>query len=91
GGIPPLFHAIGREEYFLIVNEKWQPINEEVLAIIGDQLSMSGKEIVWNDWRILKVNTSDLAAMASTKKLQEQLTAFESGMTICAIGTSSPE
>ncbi len=38
GGIPPVFHAIEREEYFLIVNENWQPVNEEVLNLVGDQI-----------------------------------------------------
>ncbi|HMG91838.1 MAG TPA: hypothetical protein VK589_17390 [Chryseolinea sp.] len=84
GGIPPVFHASDRDEYFLIVNEKWQPVNKEVLRLIGDQISITGKEIVWNDWRVLKVNTNDLAAMTSNKKIIEQLMAFESGMTICA-------
>jgi hypothetical protein len=84
GGIPPVFHANNRDEYFLIVNEKWQPVNEEVLGLIGDQISLTGKEIVWNDWRILKVNTSDLAEMASHKETIDLLMAFEEGMTICA-------
>jgi hypothetical protein len=91
GGIPPLFHASDREEYFLIVNEEWQPVNEEVLSIIGDQVSITGKEITWNDWKILKVNASDLSALASATKLKEQLIAFESGMTVCADTKASPE
>jgi hypothetical protein len=83
GGIPPVFHASEKEEYFLIVNENWQPVNEEVLNLVGDQIVITGKEIVWNDWRILKVNTADLRAMASSKRMTEQLVAFETGMTRC--------
>jgi len=83
GGIPPVFHASDRDEYFLIVNEKWQPVNNEALSLIGDQISITGKEIVWNDWRILKVNTTDLEAMASKKRIIHELMAFESGMTVC--------
>ena len=83
GGIPPVFHAGDREEYFLIVDEKWQPVNEDVLNLVGDQITIRGKEIVWNDWRILKVNEADLRKMASSKRLTEQLVAFESGMTGC--------
>lgn len=83
GGIPPVFHASDREEYFLIVNENWQQVNEDVLNLVGDQIMITGKEIVWNDWRILKVNTTDLRAMASNKQIREQLMAFETGMTRC--------
>jgi hypothetical protein len=83
GGIPPVFHASKKEEYFLIVNENWQPVNEEVLNLVGDQITITGKEIVWNDWRILKVNTADLRTMASSKRVTEQLMAFETGMTRC--------
>jgi hypothetical protein len=83
GGIPPVFHASEKEEYFLIVNENWQPVNEEVLNLVGDQITITGKEIVWNDWRILKVNTADLRTMASSKRVTEQLMAFETGMTRC--------
>jgi hypothetical protein len=83
GGIPPVFHVNNRDEYFLMVNENLQPINNEVLPLIGDQLSISGKEIVWNDWRILKVNTKDLIAMSSKRKIIDQVLAFETGMTKC--------
>jgi hypothetical protein len=83
GGIPPVFHARDREEYFLIVNENWQPVNEEVLNLVGDQIKIEGKEIIWNDWRILKVNTADLRGIASSKRVTEQLIAFENGMTMC--------
>ena len=82
GGIPPVLHASDREEYFLIVNENWQPVNEEVLNLVGDQITITGKEILWNDWKILKVNTADLRAVASSKRIKEQLMAFEYGMTM---------
>jgi len=90
GGIPPVFHASDKEEYFLILDEKGRPVNEEVLSLVGDQITITGKEIVWNDWKILKVNTTDLRTMASSKRITEQLVAFESGMTKCVSG-QSPE
>ena len=90
GGIPPVLHASDREEYFLIVNENWQPVNEEVLNLVGDQITITGKEIVWNDWKILKVNTADLRTVASGKRMTEQLVAFETGMTMCD-SRQSPE
>ena len=90
GGIPPVLHASDREEYFLIVNENWQPVNEEVLNLVGDQITITGKEIVWNDWKILKVNTAALRTMASGKRMTWQLMAFETGMTMCD-SRQSPE
>jgi len=91
GGIPPVFHANDRDDHFLIVNEKWQAVNEEVLGLIGDQILITGKEIVWNDWKILKVNTTELAAMVSNKRIINQMMALESGMTICVGQGPSPE
>ena len=83
GGIPPVLHATTPDEYFLIVNEKWQPANEDVLAIVGDHITVMGKEIIWNDWKILKVDTKQLATIAANKRLTEQVALFENGMTFC--------
>jgi hypothetical protein len=60
-----------------------EPVNKEVLSLIGDQITLSGQELVWNDWKILKVNSRDLNAITMSRKLTEQLVAFEEGMTTC--------
>ena len=83
GGMPPVFHSTDREEYFLIVNENGQPVNNEILGLVGDQISIRGKEMVWNDWKILKVNTRDLVAISSNKRKIEQVLAFETDITMC--------
>lgn len=83
GGIPPVLHASTSDEYFLIVNERWQPANEDVLALVGDQITLMGNEVIWNDWKILKVDTNELTTIAANKRVTEQLVLFESGMTFC--------
>jgi hypothetical protein len=83
GGIPPVFHATASGEYFLLVNEKGQPMKEDVLALVGDQITLTGTEIQWNDWKMLRVNTEALKGIAQNEKLTEQLLAFREGMTQC--------
>ena len=83
GGIPPLFHSAGSKEYLLLVNEASVPINQEVLGLTGDQITMQGDVILWNDWKILKVKEQTLKELAGQKKQREQLIAFENGITKC--------
>ena len=37
-----------------------------------------------NDWKILKVETKELTAVAANKRLTEQIGVFEGGMTFCS-------
>lgn len=83
GGIPPVLHADSPDDYFLIVNEKWEPVNEDVLDIVGDHIILTGKEITWNDWKILKIDSKDLRGVAATRRLTKQLASFGEGLTIC--------
>jgi hypothetical protein len=83
GGIPPVFHAADSGEYFLLLDEDGQAINQDVLALVGDQINLTGREINWNDWKILKVNPEDLKRIAQEKKLTEQLLAFGEGVAMC--------
>jgi len=88
GGIPAVLHDTSKEEYFLLVNELWEPLNDNVTSIVGDQITVTGKEVTWNDWKILEVNTKELRTIITNKRLTEQLISFESGMTFCADGRS---
>ena len=88
GGIPAVLHDTSKEEYFLLVNELWEPLNDNVTSIVGDQITVTGKEVTWNDWKILEVNTKELRTIIANKRLTEQLISFESGMTFCADGRS---
>ena len=88
GGIPAVLHDTSKEEYFLLVNELWEPLNDNITSIVGDQITVTGKEVTWNDWKILEVNTKELRTIITNKRLTEQLISFESGMTFCADGRS---
>lgn len=83
GGIPPVFHTSGSSDYFLLVDEASEPVNQDVLGIVGDQITLSGEEVLWNDWRILKINTTLVKELSKDKKQKEALLAFEKGMTQC--------
>jgi hypothetical protein len=83
GGIPPLFHSAGSMEYLLLVNEASVPLSQEVLGLTGDQITIHGDVILWNDWKILKVKEQTLKEIAQLKKQRDQLIAFENGITKC--------
>ena len=84
GGMPPVFHATNVGDYFLLVNEKGEPLNNEILDIVGDQITLKGKGLIWNDWKILEVKTKDLESITANHRLIEQLKSFENGMTFCS-------
>jgi hypothetical protein len=84
GGIPAVLHDTSNDENFLLVNELREPLNDYVASIVGDQVTVTGKEIAWNDWKILEVNTKELMTIIANRRLTKQLISFESGMTFCA-------
>ena len=83
GGIPAIFHA-ETGEYYLLVNEDSEPMRQEVLSLVGDNISLSGESITWNDWKLLKVSTKLMQEMSDQKSWKEKLTAFENGITQCS-------
>lgn len=82
GGIPPVFHA-GSGEYYYLLDENARPINTDLLALVGDQIALSGEAMTWNDWKVLKLNINDVKNMGYTKQLKQTLIAFERGITQC--------
>lgn len=83
GGIPPVFHATGSTDYLILVDENFEPLNERILPEVGDEITLSGEVIVWDDWKILKVADESINGIESQRKLEEMLTAFNKGMTQC--------
>ena len=81
-----MLHDTSNDEFFLLVNELWEPLNDYVPSIVGDQISVTGKEVIWNDWKILEVNTKELSTIIANRRLTKQLISFESGMTLCEDG-----
>lgn len=83
GGIPPVFHASGNSDYFLLLDENFQPVNERVLDMVGDNIELTGKVIHWDDWKILLIKNESLKTQAITSKLTRNLASMEKGMTQC--------
>ena len=85
GGIPPVFHATGNDDYFVLLDENFQPVNQRVLDMVGDNIELTGKVIQWDDWKILLINNEQLKAHAITSKLMRNLAVMEEGITQCTI------
>lgn len=59
GGIPPVFKTSapdGSTRYYLIVGHDGQPVNDEVLPFVADQVSLQGELRQLGDWYILYKN-----------------------------------
>lgn len=84
GGIPPVFHATGDANFYLLLDENFQPVNDRVLDVVGDNIELAGKVIQWDDWKILLIDKEELQAQSVTGKLMRNLAMMNEGMTQCA-------
>jgi hypothetical protein len=83
GGIPPVFHAAERSDYFLVLDEHFKPVNQYVLDLVGDNIELQGKIIQWDDWKILLVDSKNLKDQAINGRLMRNLATMEMGITLC--------
>jgi hypothetical protein len=83
GGIPPVFHAAERSDYFLVLDERFQPVNQYVLDLVGDDIELQGKVVQWDDWKILLVDSKNLKDQAVNSRLTRNLATMEIGITLC--------
>lgn len=83
GGIPAVFKT-NSSDYFLLLNENMQSLNSDVLSIVGDQVNLDGEIIELDDWRILKVASKRINAIARSLQQKKRLLAIESEMTFCS-------
>ncbi len=85
GGIPPVFHVGNTSGYFILVGENFEPINQEVLGLVGDQIKLKGKVMLMNEWKVLVVNRSELKSLAKIKAHKNNLVAMNEDMTFCGV------
>jgi hypothetical protein len=82
GGIPPVFKT-DSSGYFLLVNENNEAVSSEIVNIVGDNISLTGVAVHWNDWTILQVSSEKIRQLSAEKKWKENLISFEIGVTQC--------
>jgi hypothetical protein len=83
GGIPPVFHVNGLSEYYLLLDENLQSVNERVLDIVGDNITLHGKAYQFDDWKIFLLDDAFLKEQAKAGILRRNLMAIQDGMTSC--------
>ncbi len=83
GGMPPVFHVSGSSEYYVLVDENSQPVNDRVLNIVGDKISLTGKTFSFDNWKILQVKKDNLKEQVMSATLVRNLVAMKQGMTVC--------
>jgi len=65
GGIPPVFAAYnnGQRDYYLILDEKGQSINEAILPYVASYLKLEGKANQLADWKVLYLDTKNICQL----------------------------
>jgi hypothetical protein len=83
GGIPPVFHVSGMTEYYVLLGENLGPVNQQVLDIVGDYITLNGKAYQLGDWRIILLNEKSLKEQTIAGRLRRNLMAMQDGITSC--------
>lgn len=83
GGIPPVFHV--GDQFYLVLDENFHPVNQEILPLVGDRLTLSGSVMTWDDWKILLIEKATLAGQTAAVRLARNRAMMEQGMTQCGI------
>lgn len=63
GGIPPMFVSTneqGLADYYLLMGENGQTINQEVLPYVADITSMTGRVETLDEWKVLYINPEEI-------------------------------
>lgn len=82
GGIPPVLKAEG-SDYFILLDEQFKPVNEQVVSMVGDQITLTGEAVRFDNWKILLVKKESLQQQAEYAQVLKNLALMESGMTLC--------
>lgn len=85
GGIPPVFYSAQVSDYYLLLDENLQPVNQHVLGMVGYEVSLSGRMVQFDDWKILQIKKEDLKKQSLQSALLHNLLAMEDGMTQCGM------
>lgn len=83
GGIPPIFNGEGTSGYFILVNEKNETVNEEILPLVGDRITLSGEAFMLEDWKILRLKATEIQKLSNAKEWKEKIKTFENGISLC--------
>lgn len=82
GGIPPVFNA-GNSDYYLLVGEHDEPLNQEILPVVGDRIRLQGKVVVFGDWKILKIPVAEVRSIAEFRQRVNLIKYSNEEMTFC--------
>ncbi|NOS56091.1 MAG: hypothetical protein HOP37_07525 [Cyclobacteriaceae bacterium] len=83
GGIPPVLHSA--TEDYLLFDENRQPVNREVVSLVGDVVTLKGRIVTIYNWKILLLNTDDLKRQARAVQQTRTFTLMQENITLCSI------
>ena len=65
------------------MNENNETVSSEIANIVGDNVVLEGTTIYLNDWRLLQIDSEIIRKLSASKKWNEKVIAFETGITKC--------
>jgi hypothetical protein len=83
GGIPPVLHSAAED--YLLFDENRQPVNREVVSLVGDVVTLKGRIVTIDNWKILLLNTDDLKRQARAVQQTRTFTLMQENITLCSI------
>lgn len=83
GGIPPVFRVNDKNEHYILLDENFNPINDLVLAVVGDNITLTGRSVQFDNWKILLVDKKNLVVQAKAAILLRTRMAMEKDITLC--------
>jgi hypothetical protein len=85
GGIPPVIRLKDQSDFFILLDENRMPVNQLVLGMVGDNVTLQGRAAQMGDWKLLLLDSKHLREQALTSSLKKNLLAMESGITQCGM------
>lgn len=82
GGIPPVLRT-NTSDFVLLLGDDFQPVNQQVLSMVGDQIEISGQLVQFDDWKIILIKRDQLASISNMAQLARNLMVMEQGITLC--------
>lgn len=83
GGMPPVLHTA--KENYLLLDENSQPVNGKVLSLVGDAVTLKGRVLIMDNWKVLLININQLQELSRAAQQTQTFEIMQENMTLCSI------
>ncbi len=86
GGIPPVLHT--QKNNYILLDENKHPLNSEVLALVGDVVTLKGSVATLDNWQLFLLDLHQLQELARVANQTKQVKAMQENITLCSMKLS---